>query len=198
MATAPAFPYPPMEARVAGDLPPGDGWQFEPKWDGFRCLVFKKEEEVRLQSKSGQPLERYFPEVVERISAMKAPAFVVDGELVVPDPSSKGALSFDDLLQRIHPAASRIKRLAAEYPAVFVLFDLLVDGTSVLVDRPFEERRARLERFLAKEKVEGLFLSPATLHRAASTEWLLCASAGLDGMMAKRVEAAYTSGSRVA
>src|SRR5688500_18467447 len=196
MATAPAFPYPPMEARVAGDLPPGQGWQFEPKWDGFRCIVFKKGADVRLQSKSGQPLERYFPEVVARVAAMKAASFVADGELVVPDPASKGALSFDDLLQRIHPAASRIKRLAAEYPAVFVLFDLLVDGTSVLVDRPFEERRARLERFLAKEKVDGLFLSPATRDRAEAKEWLSGAGGGLDGVVAKRLEAAYASGSR--
>ena len=185
-----------MEARVAGDLPPGEGWQFEPKWDGFRCLVFKKNGEVRLQSKSGQPLERYFPEVVERVSAMKAPSFVVDGELVVPDPSSKGALSFDDLLQRIHPAESRIKRLAREFPAVLVLFDLLVEGSTVLVDKALEHRRERLERFLAKESVEGVFLSPATRDRAEAKRWLSGAGGGLDGIVAKRIEAAYASGSR--
>jgi ATP-dependent DNA ligase len=142
------FPYPPMEARVAGALPPGDGWQFEPKWDGFRCLVFRDTDEVRLQSKSGQPLERYFPEVVERVKRMKTASFVLDGELVVPDPAGKGALSFDDLLQRIHPAASRVKRLAAEFPAVLVVFDLLAEGKTRLVGRPLTERRARLERFL--------------------------------------------------
>ena len=196
MTNALVFPYAPMEARVAGDLPPGEGWQFEPKWDGFRCLVFKKAGEVRLQSKSGQPLERYFPEVVDRIKAMKATSFVLDGELVVPDPSRKGALSFDDLLQRIHPAESRIKRLARDSPAFLIVFDLLSDGRTVLIERPLADRRARLEQFLAKESVEGLFLSPATRDRAEAKRWLSGAGGGLDGIVAKRVEAPYASGSR--
>lgn len=189
-------PFPPMEALPVNSLPVGDGWQFEPKWDGFRCIAFKNGSDVRLPSKSGQPLERYFPEVVERIQAMKAARFVADGELIVPDPSNKGALSFDDLLQRIHPAESRITRLAVEYPAVLVLFDLLVDGAAVLVDRPLEDRRARLERFMARETVSGLFLSPATRDRAEAKRWLSGAGGGLDGVVAKRVEAAYASGSR--
>ncbi|MEX2269826.1 MAG: ATP-dependent DNA ligase, partial [Vicinamibacterales bacterium] len=196
MTTALPFPYPPMEARVSGTLPAGDDWQFEPKWDGFRCLVFKAAGQVRLQSKSGQPLERYFPEIVERIQKMKAPAFVLDGELVVPDPSAKSALSFDDLLQRIHPAESRVKRLARESPALLVVFDLLSDGKTVLVDRPLADRRARLEKFFAREKVDGLFLSPATRDRAEAKRWLSGAGGGLDGIVAKRVDAAYASGSR--
>jgi len=185
-----------MEARVAGTLPPGDGWQFEPKWDGFRCLVFRDKDEVRLQSKSGQPLERYFPEVVERVRALKATSFVLDGELVVPDPAGKGALSFDDLLQRIHPAASRVKRLAAEFPAALVVFDLLAEGKTRLVERPLAERRARLERFIAREKADGVFLSPATRDRAEAARWLKGAGSGLDGVVAKRADAPYASGSR--
>ena len=196
MPTVPTFPYPPMEAEVAGTLPPGDGWQFEPKWDGFRCLVFRTAGQVRLQSKSGQPLERYFPEIVERIKGMKSARFVLDGELAVPDPSAKGSLSFDDLLQRIHPADSRVKRLAREYPAVLVVFDLLAEGKTALTGRPLADRRARLEKFLAKERVEGLFLSPATRDRAEAKRWLLGAGGGLDGVMAKRLDAAYASGSR--
>jgi ATP-dependent DNA ligase len=196
MATAPVFPFPPMEARVAGDLPVGDRWQFEPKWDGFRCLVFRNGDAVRLQSKSGQPLERYFPEVVDRIRAFKSSSFVLDSELVVPDPAAKGALSFDDLLQRIHPAESRIKRLAKEFPAVLVVFDLLAEGRHVLVDKTLEERRPGLEAFLAKEKVEGVFLSPSTRDRAEARRWLSGAGGGLDGIVAKQLDAPYASGSR--
>lgn len=196
MSTAPSFPYAPMEARAAGALPPGDGWQFEPKWDGFRCLVFKDGGTVRLQSKSGQPLERYFPEVAARVAGMKARAFVLDGELVVPDPARAGALSFDDLLQRIHPAASRVKTLAEAFPATLVVFDLLADGKTVLVDRPLADRRARLERFMAKERGDGLRLSPATRDRAEAARWLRGTGAGLDGVVAKLVDAPYTPGSR--
>lgn len=190
------FPFPPMEARVASALPAGDTWQFEPKWDGFRCLVFRDKDGIRLQSKSGQPLERYFPEVVERLAALKAQTFVLDGELVVPDPAGKGALSFDDLLQRIHPAASRITRLAREMPAALVVFDLLVEGTTVLADRPLAERRAQLERFIAKHPADGIFLSPATRDRAEAGRWLSGAGSGLDGVVAKLVDAPYASGSR--
>lgn len=192
------FPFPPMEARVATALPAGDTWQFEPKWDGFRCLVFRDQSGIRLQSKSGQPLERYFPEVVERIAALKATAFVLDGELVVPDPAGTGALSFDDLLQRIHPAASRITRLAREMPAALVVFDLLVEGTAVLADRPLAERRARLEHFIAKHPSDGIFLSPATRDRAEARRWLSGAGSGLDGVVAKLIDAPYASGTREA
>src|SRR3954470_25052886 len=107
-------PFPPMEALLVDEIPEGPQWQYEPKWDGFRCLAFRDGDEVELQSKSGQPLGRYFPEVVEAVRAMKPARFVLDGEIAVP---VEGLLSFDDLLQRIHPAASRIKKLAAETPA---------------------------------------------------------------------------------
>ena len=190
------YPYPPMEARVTGTLPAGDTWQFEPKWDGFRCVVFRDDGEVRLQSKSGQPLERYFPEVVERILRFRTKAFVLDGELIVPDPADPATLSFDDLLQRIHPAQSRIKRLAAEMPAVLVAFDLLAENTAVLTDKPLVERRTRLEKFLAKEKPDGVFLSPATRDRDEAMQWLSGAGSGLDGVVAKIADAPYASGSR--
>ena len=185
-----------MEARVAGELPKGDGWQFEPKWDGFRCLIFRDGDDIRLQSKSGQPLERYFPEVVERIRAFKSKSFVLDGELVIPDPGRKGALSFDDLLQRIHPAATRIRKLAEQTPAVFVVFDLLAEGGTRLTERPLHERRERLEKFLHKEKTEGIVLSPATRDRGTARQWLSGAGSGLDGVVAKLADAPYASGSR--
>jgi ATP-dependent DNA ligase len=181
-----------MEARVARALPAGDNWQFEPKWDGFRCLVFRDGDRVRLQSKSGQPLERYFPEVVARVRAMRTRRFVLDGELVVPDGDQ---LSFDDLLQRIHPAESRVTRLAAEHPAVIVLFDLLQDGRIALAARPLTERRARLERFFAREKTTGLVLS-ATSDRAEAARWLKRSGGALDGVVAKLADAPYASGSR--
>src|ERR1700761_6777363 len=114
-------PFPPMEAKIASRLPTAGGWAYEPKWDGFRCLAFRDGESVELQSKSSQPLTRYFPEVVEALLRVKADQFVLDGELIVP---SGGRLSFDDLLQRIHPAASRVRKLAEETPAQFVVFDL--------------------------------------------------------------------------
>ncbi|MDQ3069310.1 MAG: ATP-dependent DNA ligase [Acidobacteriota bacterium] len=182
-----------MEARVAASLPPAGNWQFEPKWDGFRCLVFKGDGEIRLQSKSGQPLERYFPEIVARVRAMKPSRFVLDGELVVPDGKY---LSFDDLLQRIHPAASRVARLAAEHPAALVLFDLLDDGTTVLAHEPLVDRRARLETFFAAYGVDGMYLSPATRDRAQAVRWLSGAGGALDGVIAKVADAPYGSGTR--
>ena len=187
------FPLAPMEARPARALPDGGHWQFEPKWDGFRCLVFRDGPEVRLQSKSGQPLERYFPEIVAQIASMKTRRFVLDGELVVP---VDGDLSFDDLLQRIHPAASRIARLAKERPAALIVFDLLQEGAKALLDAPLTARRARLEAFVAKEDAKGLFLSPATRDREEAAAWLADAGAALDGVMAKLADAPYASGTR--
>ena len=185
-----------MEARVARTLPDGENWQFEPKWDGFRCLVFRDGAGVRLQSKSGQPLERYFPEVVARVKAMKTRRLVLDGELVVPGGAADGELSFDDLLQRIHPAASRVAKLSREHPAALIVFDLLQDGATPLVDTPLAARRARLERVMAREKSGGLFLSPATRDRAEAQRWLTDAGAALDGVIAKIADAPYASGSR--
>ena len=117
-------PIPPMEATSVDEIPVGPDWQYEPKWDGFRCLVFRRRENVELQSKAGKPLTRYFPDVVDSARALPATQFVLDGEIVVP----RGrAFSFDDLLQRIHPAASRIAKLAKETPALLIVFDLLED-----------------------------------------------------------------------
>jgi ATP-dependent DNA ligase len=141
-------PFPPMEALSVDEVPQGSEWQYEPKWDGFRCLLFRDGDTVELQSKSGQPLTRYFPEIVEAARKLNAKSFVLDGEIVVP---AGGAFSFDDLLQRIHPAASRIARLAGETPALLVVFDLLAstDGAD-LTELNLAERRQRLEQFARK------------------------------------------------
>src|SRR2546423_13728293 len=136
--------YAPMESTLVSEIPSGDNWQYEPKWDGFRALVFKSGKHVDLPSKSGQALGRYFPEIVEAVARLKADRFVLDGEIVIP---SDEGLSFDALLQRIHPAESRIRKLAKETPAVLVVFDLLVARGARLVDLPLSERRKRLEKF---------------------------------------------------
>src|ERR1700687_88494 len=136
-------PYPPMEALLVEKIPEGDQWQYEPKWDGFRCIAFRDGDSVELPSKSGQPLARYFPEVVANLLALPPPRFVLDGEIVIP---AGKELSFDDLLQRIHPAESRVKKLAKEFPATLIVFDLLVDekGRS-LGGEPVSARRGKLE-----------------------------------------------------
>src|SRR5437764_842187 len=136
--------YPPMESTLVAEIPSGENWQYEPKWDGFRVLIFKNGKQVALQSKSGQPLARYFPELVEAIAKLKADRFVLDGEIVIPEGQG---LSFDSLLQRIHPAESRIRRLAHETPAMLIVFDLLVEAGKLLVELPLEKRRTRLEEF---------------------------------------------------
>ena len=190
------FPYPAMEALTADEIPSPPGWQYEPKWDGFRCLVFRDGDKVVLQSKAGKPMTRYFPEVVEAVKAVKAKRFVVDGEVVVP---VKRALSFDDLLQRIHPAASRIRMLSETRPALLLLFDLLVNerGTS-LVETPLEERRERLERFAERfiEEGGGVRLSPASQSLTVAKRWFKSAGGGLDGIIAKRLDAEYRAGQR--
>src|SRR6478672_10785105 len=141
-------PYLPMEAKSVEKLPADDNWQYEPKWDGFRCLAFRDGDQVELQSKSGQPLARYFPEIVDAVLKLKATRFVIDGEIVVP---VKGKFSFDDLLMRIHPAASRIKKLAQETPAKLIVFDQLVDERGKpTVDLSLEQRRKRLDAFANK------------------------------------------------
>src|SRR6266576_5518589 len=140
--------YPPMEAKSVAQLPSGDDWQYEPKWDGFRCIAFRDGDKVDLQSKSGQPLARYFPEVVDALLKLKTKQFVIDGEIVVP---VKGKFSFDDLLMRIHPAASRVRKLAEETPAKLIVFDLLVDERGkALVDLTLEQRRKKLDAFAKK------------------------------------------------
>jgi ATP-dependent DNA ligase len=196
MALALRPPFPPMEARSVDKIPTGTEWQYEPKWDGFRCLVFRDGGKVELQSKSGQPLTRYFPELVEAALAVKATRFVLDGEIVVP---RDGAFSFDDLLQRIHPAQSRVRRLAAETPALLIVFDLLVgaDGKA-LIDRPLRERRNELEGF-ARSYLRGtkrIRLSPATTKLSEAKRWLRDVGATLDGIIAKRCDLDYRSEDR--
>jgi ATP-dependent DNA ligase len=187
-------PYPPMEALSVDEIPVGPEWQYEPKWDGFRCLVFRNGSQVTLQSKSGKPLTRYFPDVVETVRALKADRFVLDGEIAVPQGK---AFSFDALLQRIHPAASRVQRLAQETPAILIVFDLLSDGDEMLVDKPLAERRKLLERF-AKKQFRGpsIRLSPATTKLADAKGWLRRVGRTLDGIIAKRRDLPYCSGDR--
>ena len=188
--------FEPMNALLVADLPTGGAWQYEPKWDGFRCLAFRDGDKVNLQSKSGQPLARYFPEVVEALLKLRAERFVLDGELVIPDGD---AISFDALLQRIHPSASRITKLSHQTPAVFIVFDLLVgaDGKS-LTDEPLPVRRAALEQFAAKHLDDGarFALSPATTKPATARRWLSGAGGALDGVIAKRADVPYQSGNR--
>ncbi len=177
-------------------LPEGDGWQFEPKWDGFRGLVFRDGARVEIQSKAGETLTRYFPELVDAFGALAATRFVVDGEIVIARGST---LSFDDLLQRIHPAASRVAKLAAETPATFVAFDLLVDGRGrSLVAKPLSERRPALEQFAGAQLdgQERLRLGPATTARRTAQRWFDNAGGALDGVVAKRLDMPYRSGER--
>ncbi len=184
----------PMEAKLAAALPEGEGWQYEPKWDGFRCLAYRSGGDVALLSKSGKPLGRFFPEVVARLAALGCDRFVLDGELIV---TVGGVLAFDALQARLHPAESRIRRLAAETPADFMLFDLLAgaDGASLL-GRPLAERRAALEAFHAAQGGPSLLLSPQTRDVAAAAAWLAAAGGALDGVVAKRVDGAYAPGER--
>jgi ATP-dependent DNA ligase len=190
-----AQPFPPMDALSVDTIPEGPGWQYEPKWDGFRCLVFRDGGTVELQSKSGQSLTRYFPELAAAAAAIKAKQFVLDGEIVVPHGK---AFSFDDLLQRIHPAASRVKKLAAETPSLLIVFDLLADGQEDLTAEPLSARRKRLEAFTKKNlaRHKSVRLSPATAEMADAKQWLKQVGATLDGIVAKRRDLPYQSGNR--
>jgi ATP-dependent DNA ligase len=190
------FPYPPMEAQPVEDIPLGRQWHYEPKWDGFRALVFRDGRRVRIQSKSGRPLERYFPELIEAVAALKATSFVLDGEIVVP---VDGRLSFEELLQRIHPAASRIKKLAAEHPALLIVFDLLVDERGKrLTGLVLEDRQMELARFAKRylSRKGQIRISTVTTDRRKATAWLNAAGANVDGVIAKRRDLAYQSGER--
>ena len=188
-------PYPPMEAKRLAAIPRGDAWQFEPKWDGFRAMVFRSGDDVAIQSKAGQPLGRYFPEVVDAVLALKPKQFVLDGEIVIP---VEGRLSFDDLLLRIHPAESRVRKLAESSPAHLFVFDLLVARGKLLTGQPIEKRREQLEKFFATAgRHELIHLSPATTDRKTASEWFSkLGSAGLDGIMAKKLGQPYHSGDR--
>jgi ATP-dependent DNA ligase len=189
-------PFPPMEALLVSELPAGANWEYEPKWDGFRCLAFRDGKSVELQSKSGQPLERYFPEIVDALLKLKATKFVLDGELIIP---VKGGLSFDDLLQRIHPAASRVAKLSQQTPAHLVVFDLLVDDAGKAIhESPLSERRVKLESFAKKylTKDPSLELSPKTRNISIARKWLSTTGVKLDGVIAKRLDLPYRSGER--
>jgi ATP-dependent DNA ligase len=191
-----AAPFDPMEAASVDKIPHGEQWQYEPKWDGFRCLVFRDGQKVELWSKAGRPLTRYFPELVKIIRELKADKFVLDGEIVVP---AGNAFSFDALLQRIHPASSRVQKLALETPSLLIIFDLLVDPNgTLLTDEPLKERRSALETFARKytEATEQIRLSPATLRISDAEGWLKRVGAVLDGVIAKRVDLDYRSGGR--
>jgi len=185
-----------MEALSVEEIPRGPQWVYEPKWDGFRCLVFRDRDRVDLQSKAGRPLVRYFPEIAAAIRKLKPTRFALDGELAVP---VNGALSFDALLQRIHPAASRVQKLAKETPAILILFDQLAgeDG-GPLLDEPLEKRRRALERFFAEycRNAKRLRLSPETTRYSEAKRWLGGAGAALDGVIAKRRDLNYRSGER--
>jgi ATP-dependent DNA ligase len=208
-------PYPPAEAKSVKDLPREAGWLYEPKWDGFRCLAFRQGDEVVLQSKAGQPLGRYFPEVVAALLALPARKFVLDGEIVI---RSGAGLDFDALLQRIHPAASRIQRLSQETPATYMVFDLLVDAKGrSLADGPLSARRMALQEFAAanieaeperkrkkitaqtalKNADQRIMLSPASSDFATAEKWMReGAASGWDGVIAKRLNCEYMSGER--
>ena len=186
-------PLAPMEALLAAELPEGSGWQYEPKWDGFRCLARRDGDEVTLTSKSGKPLARYFPEVVEMLRGTKQRQFILDGELII---SVGDALNFDALQLRLHPAESRIRKLAAQTPAELMAFDLLEVGGKSLMGQPLSKRRAELERFFEKNQLSGLHLSPVTTDRDTALAWLHRSGGALDGAIAKRLDLEYRSGER--
>lgn len=184
-----------MEARIAETLPEGRGWQFEPKWDGFRCLAYKDGPRAVLMAKSGKPLTDFFPEIVAGLKALPAPRFVADGELVIPVGEK---LSFDALQMRLHPAESRRRKLAAQTPALLMLFDLLADGKKDLTEALLPERRAALEKLFASFPAGSPFrLSPYTRKPATAKGWLKLAGRGaLDGVIAKPLDAPYLCGER--
>lgn len=185
----------PMEAKLVDALPADAGWQFEPKWDGFRCLAFRKDGDVELRAKSGKPLTRFFPEVVAALRELPVNRFVIDGELAIPVGAT---LSFDALQMRLHPAESRVRKLADETPAIMILFDCLLDAKGAsLLDQPLSVRRDALERFFEALQEPGLLrLSPYTRKRIEAQRWLERAGGALDGVIAKRIEGPYVSGER--
>jgi ATP-dependent DNA ligase len=190
------MPFAPMEALSVDEIPVGAEWQYEPKWDGFRTLAFRDGNTVELQSKSGRSMTRYFPEVVEALLALAPKKFVLDGEIAVP--SGRG-FSFDALLQRVHPAASRVRKLAVETPAIFIAFDLLVDADGRdLTGEVLEDRRRVLEKFFRRycRSSERIRPSPATTRFADAKGWLKRVGATLDGVIAKRRDVPYRSGDR--
>lgn len=186
-------PLEPMLAEAQDDIPRGEGWLYEPKWDGFRALVFREGERVHLCSRNGQPLERYFPEVVEGLKKALPPECVVDGEIIL---AGERGLDFEALQQRIHPAASRIARLSKETPAGFVAFDLLALGADDLRGRATLERRAQL--LAAFQGHDGFFVTPQTMEADVAQQWFHeFEGAGCDGVIARRTQLDYRPGERV-
>lgn len=189
-------PIEPMETRQVARLPEGDGWQYEPKWDGFRCIAFRNGDDVELESKSGQSLTRYFPELTRALLALKAQRFALDGEIFI---ESEGAFDFDALLQRIHPAESRVRKLAQETPVTYTVFDLLVDEKNAAIyEQPLQARRERLEAFAARylQDNRSIVLSPASGDAGVARHWLAGDVARLDGVIAKRTDLPYAFGNR--
>ena len=184
-----------MEAATVDEIPQGPQWQYEPKWDGFRCIAFRRGKKVELQSKSGKPLTRYFPEVATDLAKLHGSKFVLDGEIVIP---IGNRLSFNSLLMRIHPAASRIRKLAHETPATYIVFDLLEDDTGAITDLALEKRRQRLEAFAKHDfkRSERVALSPASRDVKVARRWFASAGKALDGIIAKRTDIAYRSDDR--
>jgi ATP-dependent DNA ligase len=182
----------PMEARTAAQLPTGGGWWFEPKWDGFRCLAFKAGEEVILQAKSGKPLTRFFPEVAAQLAGLDQRAFALDGELLIAD--ARG-FSFEQLQLRLHPAESRIRKLAASHPATLALFDMLEDaGGRDLRAEPLRLRHEALAAFLTRHQSHRLASTPGTEERALAQSWL--EGGAVEGVVAKQLDAPYLEGER--
>lgn len=194
------FPLPintaPMEAKLAEEIPSdGDVWQYEPKWDGFRFLAFKSGKAVDIRGKSGKPLGRYFPELMDLLGSLNASQFVVDGEIVI---QVAGRYSFDALQMRLHPAESRIRKLASETPAKLIVFDMLADiNGRDLRDEPLSVRRSALERFVKTSRSKGIELSAATFDARDARAWLTVRNAErTDGVVAKRLDGPYLSGER--
>jgi len=191
MPRDPAFV--PMEALLAAELPEGDGWQYEPKWDGFRCIARRDGKMVEMISRSGKSLGRYFPEVLEMLGRIEEEKFVLDGELII---LLEDRLDFEALQMRLHPAESRVRKLSGETPARLMLFDLLRVGSKNLDEKPLSARRAALEAFHRKNAVDGLLLSPMTTDRSLALDWLKRSGGALDGVVAKRLDQPYRFGER--
>lgn len=185
-----------MEAQSVDQLPTGDGWQYEPKWDGFRCIAFRDGDRVELQSRNQKPLGRYFPDLADALAGLPVPRFVLDGEILI---FQSGEPVFEPLQLRLHPAASRVAKLAEEQPATFVAFDLLgrSDGHSILA-LPLVDRRSQLESLFDRidPDLATLMLSPATTDLALAQDWLTEIGHGLDGIVAKRLDLPYRPGER--
>jgi len=194
MAFPVELPIKPMLAKLARSIPEGDGWMFEPKWDGFRCIVARAGETVELTSRSERPITRYFPELLQPLRDALPDHVIIDGEIVIPDRHGNG-LDFDALLQRIHPAASRVDRLATETPAVFIAFDVLAVGDDSWLDRPFHDRRVGLMGIV--DTGPSVYLTPATTDPAVAADWFSrFEGAGLDGVVAKALADVYQPNKR--